>query len=230
MDGREFKDGVFGHFARVGAALGNAKRVEIVDVLAQGERSVEDLAREVSSTLGNTSRNLQVLAAAGLVSRRVQGTSRFYRLSHPSVLAAYQALVAVAEARIAEVSALASAFFADSDGALPVSLSELQRAMAADEQLMLIDVRPEREYDSGHVPGAINVPLAELAERMADLPKDTPIVAYCRGPYCVMAASAVHQLREAGFPAARLEIGYPDWLTTSGTVPGTATRERRTLT
>ena len=223
MDGREFKDGVFGHFARVGAALGNAKRVEIVDVLAQGERGVEDLAREVSSTLGNTSRNLQILAAAGLVSRRVEGTSRVYRLSHPTVLAAYQALVAVAEARIADVSALASAFFSDSDGARPVSLAELQQAMAADEQVTLIDVRPQREYDSGHVPGAINVPLAELAERMADLPKDTPIVAYCRGPYCVMAASAVHRLREAGFGAARLEIGYPDWFTASGTMPGSAT-------
>lgn len=229
MDGREFKDGVFGHFARVGAALGSAKRVEIIDVLAQGERSVEDLARELSSTMGNTSRNLQILAAAGLVSRRVEGTSRVYRLSHPSVLAAYQALVAVAEARIAEVSALASAFFADSDGARPMSLVELQRVMAADEQLTLIDVRPKREYDSGHVPGALNVPLAELAERMAELPKDTPIVAYCRGPYCVMAASAVHQLRDAGFPAARLEIGYPDWLTASGTSPGPA-KERSTLT
>jgi len=219
VNGREFKDGVFGHFARVGAALGSARRVEIVDVLAQGERTVEDLAREVGATLGNTSRNLQVLAGAGLVSRRVAGTSRVYRLSHPSVLTTYQALVAVAEARIAEVSAFASAFFADSDGAEPMSLAELQQAMTADEQLTLIDVRPEREYDSGHVPGAINVPLAELAERMAALPKATPIVAYCRGPYCVMAASAVHQLREAGFAAARLEIGYPDWLTASGSVP-----------
>ncbi|HEY3406751.1 MAG TPA: metalloregulator ArsR/SmtB family transcription factor [Propionicimonas sp.] len=226
MNGREFKDGVFGHFARVGAALGNAKRVEIVDVLAQGERGVEDLAREVSSTLGNTSRNLQILAAAGLVSRRVEGTSRVYRLSDPTVLAAYQALVAVAEARIAEVSTLASAFFTDSDGARPMSLTELQQAMAADEQVTLIDVRPRREYDSGHVPGAINVPLAELAQRMANLPKDTPIVAYCRGPYCVMAASAVHRLREAGFLAARLEIGYPDWLTASGTVPGSATERQ----
>lgn len=220
MDGREFKDGVFGHFARVGGALGNAKRVEIIDVLAQGERSVEDLAREVGSTLGNTSRNLQILAAAGLVVRRAEGTSRVYRLSHPSVLTAYQALVAVAEARIAEVSALASAFFADSDGARPMSLAELQQAIAADEQLTLIDVRPAKEFASGHVPGALNVPLGHLAERMAELPRDTPIVAYCRGAYCVMAASAVHRLREAGFGAARLEVGYPDWLTSSGAVPG----------
>ena len=147
------------------------------------------------------------------------------------MLTAYQALVAVAEARIAEVPALASAFFADSDGARPMSLAELQQAMAADEHLTLIDVRPEREYDSGHVPGALNVPLAELSERMAELPRDSPIVAYCRGAYCVMAASAVHRLREAGFAAARLEIGYPDWLTASDTVPGPArSGERRTLT
>ncbi len=196
MDGREFKDGVFAHFARVGAALGHGKRVEIIDVLAQGERSVEDLAREVGASVGNTSRNLQVLAGAGLVSRRVEGTSRVYRLA-----------------------ALASAFFGEADGARPVTLAELQDALAADEQLTLIDVRPEPEFASGHVPGAVNVPLAHLAGRMSELPHDTPIVAYCRGPYCVMAAAAVHQLRDAGFPAARLEIGYPDWLTASGTVP-----------
>lgn len=226
MDGREFKDGVFGHFARVGAALGNGKRVEIIDVLAQGERSVEDLAHEVSASVGNTSRNLQILAAAGLVSRRVEGSSRVYRLADPTVLRAYQALVAVAEARIAEVSALASAFFGEVDGARPVSLAELQAAMAGDEQLTLIDVRPEREFVNGHVPGAVNIPLAEMAERLAELPRDTPVVAYCRGPYCVMAAAAVHQLREAGFPAARLEVGWPDWLTASGAVPNrTNTRE-----
>ncbi|PZQ44599.1 MAG: ArsR family transcriptional regulator [Phenylobacterium zucineum] len=213
MDGREFKDAVFGHFARVGAALGNAKRVEIIDVLAQGERSVEELARQVGSTIGTTSRNLQVLAAAGLVSRRVDGTSRIYRLADTSVLAAYQAMVTVAEARIADVSALAATFFGTTDGAQPMRLSELQQAMAGDQGLTLIDVRPAVEYDAGHVPGAINVPVADLARRMAELPRDTPVVAYCRGPYCVMAATAVQQLRKAGFPAARLEVGYPEWLT-----------------
>lgn len=213
MDGREFKDAVFGHFARVGAALGNAKRVEMIDVLAQGERSVEDLAREVSSSLGNTSRNLQVLANAGLVARRVEGTSRIYRLADPSVLAAYRALVEVAQVRIADVTALANSFFGETDGAQPMRMADLQQAMADHDDLTLIDVRPTSEYEAGHVPGAINIPVADLADRMADLPRGTPIVAYCRGPYCVMAATAVHQLRDAGFPAARLEIGYPDWLT-----------------
>jgi len=226
VDGREFKDGVFGHFARVGAALGHGKRVELIDVLAQGERSVEDLAREVSASVGNTSRHLQVLAGVGLVARRVEGSARIYRLADPAVLRAYQALVAVAEARIADVAALASAFFGAVDGARAVSLAELREAMAADDQLTLIDVRPEREFASGHVPGAVNVPLAHLAERLSGLPRDAPIVAYCRGPYCVMAAAAVHQLRAAGFPAARLQVGYPDWLTASGAAPA-ADRTRR---
>ncbi|HZK05814.1 MAG TPA: metalloregulator ArsR/SmtB family transcription factor [Actinomycetaceae bacterium] len=212
MDSREFKDAVFGHFARVGASLGNAKRVEIVDVLAQGERSVEDLAREVGASLSNTSRNLQVLANAGLVTRRVEGTSRIYRLADESVLIAYHALVGVAQSRIAEVKALANSFFGEADGAQPMRMADLQEAQELNDGLLLIDVRPTTEYNSGHVPGAVNVPVAELAERMADLPKDSHVVAYCRGPYCVMAATAVRQLREAGFPAARLEIGYPDWL------------------
>lgn len=216
MDGREFKDAVFGHFARVAAALGNAKRVEIVDVLAQGERSVEELARQVGATMGSTSRNLQILATAGLVTRRVEGTSRIYRLSDPAVLAAYQALVSVAEVRIAEVSVLADSFFGQTDGARPMRIADLEQAMVAGQDLTLIDVRPSTEYGAGHVPGAINIPLADLAERMKSLPRDTPIVAYCRGRYCVMAATAVRRLRAAGFPAARLEVGYPDWVTATG--------------
>ena len=217
MDGREFKDAVFGHFARVGAALGNAKRVEMIDVLAQGERSVDELAHEISASVGTTSRNLQVLAAAGLVTRRIEGTSRIYRLADPAVVAAYHALVDVAQLRIADVAALATSFFGEADGAQPMRLADLQEAMAAHADLTLIDVRPAAEYDAGHVPGAINIPVAELADRMGDLPRDTPIVAYCRGPYCVMAATAVQQLRDAGFPAARLEVGYPDWLTVAQT-------------
>lgn len=220
MEGREFKDAVFGHFARVGSALGNAKRVEMIDVLAQGERSVEELAHEVGASLGNTSRNLQVLAAAGLVTRRVEGTSRIYRLSDRSVLVAYKALVDVAQTRIAEVEALSTSFFAEHDGARPMQMADLQRALDDHEALTLIDVRPAGEYRAGHVPGAISIPVSELAERMTELPRDTPVVAYCRGPYCVMAATAVQQLRAAGYPAARLEIGYPDWLRTHPGVPG----------
>lgn len=210
VDGREFKDEVFGHFARVGAALGHAKRVEVVDVLAQGERSVESLAGQLGATVGATSRHLQVLAAAGLVTRRVEGTSRVYRLADPTVLAGYHALVAVAESRIAAVTALAGAFFDEVDGARPIDLAEFDQ-LTRDQGVVLVDVRPESEFAAGHVVGAVNIPTADLAGRMAELPKDARIVAYCRGPYCVLAATAVHQLREAGFTATRLAAGYPDW-------------------
>jgi rhodanese-related sulfurtransferase len=210
MDGREFKDGVFGHFARVGAAFGHARRVELVDVLAQGERSVESLAQQVGATVGNTSRHLQVLAAAGLVTRRVEGTSRVYRLADPTVLAGYRALVAVAESQIAEVTTLAEAFFGEVDGARPIEFAEFDE-LTRTEGVVLVDVRPESEFAAGHVDGAVNIPTADLADRMAELPKDARIVAYCRGPYCVLAATAAHRLREAGFTASRLAAGYPDW-------------------
>jgi len=210
MDGREFKDGVFGHFARVGAAFGHARRVELVDVLAQGERSVESLAQQVGASVGNTSRHLQVLAAAGLVTRRVDGTSRVYRLADPTVLAGYRALVAVAESQIAEVTALAAAFFGEVDGARPIEFAEFDE-LTRTEGVVLVDVRPESEFAAGHVDGAVNIPTADLADRMAELPKDARIVAYCRGPYCVLAATAAHRLREAGFTASRLAAGYPDW-------------------
>lgn len=212
MDEVKPKDAAFSHFARVGAALGNARRVAIIDVLAEGERSVEHLAKAVGTSVGNTSRNLQVLAGAGLVSKRQEGTSRIYRLADPSVLALYRELVAVGQLRIAEVDAFAKSFFADVDGVAPMGMADLQRTANEGGDFTLLDVRSAAEYEAGHVPGAINIPLEELAEKVAELPKDSPIVAYCRGPYCVMAATAVQQLREAGFPAARLDIDYPDWL------------------
>lgn len=210
MDGREFKDGVFGHFARVGAAFGHARRVELVDVLAQGERSVESLAQQVGATVGNTSRHLQVLAAAGLVTRRVEGTSRVYRLADPTVLAGYRALVAVAESQIAEVTTLAEAFFGEVDGARPIEFAEFDE-LTRTEGVVLVDVRPESEFAAGHVDGAVNIPTADLADRMAELPKDARIVAYCRGPYCVLALEAVNLLRSHGFDAVRMEDGVRDW-------------------
>ena len=210
MEPREYKDEVFGHFARIGAAFGHAKRVEIVDVLAQGERSVESLAGQISSSVANTSRHLQILAAAGLVTRRVEGTSRVYRLTDPAVETGYRTLVALAEQHIAEVAALTDAFFEQADGARPVSFSEFDE-MSRSGEVMLVDVRPPSEFAAGHVDGAVNIPVAELATRISELPADTSIVAYCRGPYCVMASTAVSRLRQSGFEAARLEGGYPEW-------------------
>lgn len=210
MEARAFKDGVFGHFARIGAALGHAKRVEIVDVLAQGERSVESLAQQISTPIANTSRHLQILTAAGLVARRVEGTSRIYRLADPTVEAAYRTLVKLAEEHIAEVTSLADAFFGETDGTRPVTFAEFD-AMARSGDVLLVDVRPASEFAAGHVDGAVNIPVAELATRLSELPANANIVAYCRGPYCVMAATAVSRLREAGFDALRLDGGYPEW-------------------
>ncbi len=210
MDGRQFKDEVFGHFARIGAAFGHATRVEIIDVLAQGERSVESLAGQVNSTVANTSRHLQILAVAGLVARRVEGTSRIYRLADPGVESAYQSLVGLAQDRTADVSALSEAFFGAADGVSPVTFEQFDK-LRAEGSALLVDVRPASEFAAGHVEGAVSIPLAELADRMASLPADATIVAYCRGPYCVMAATAVARLRESGHPAVRLAGGFPQW-------------------
>lgn len=210
VDGRQFKDEVFGHFARMGAAFGHAKRVEIVDVLAQGERNVESLAQQIAASVANTSRHLQILSAAGLVSRRVEGTARVYRLADPGVETAYRTLVALAENHIAEVAALAEAFFADADGTRPIAFEELDQ-LSRSGDVVLVDVRPASEFAAGHVDGALNIPLADLATRLSDLPADATVVAYCRGPYCVMAATAVTRLRDAGVQAVRLEGGYPQW-------------------
>lgn len=221
MEARQFKDEVFGHFARMGAAFGHAKRVEIVDVLAQGERSVESLSQQIAASVANTSRHLQILAAAGLVVRRVEGNARIYRLADDTVEAAYRTLVGLAETHIAEVSALADAFFTESDGATPVSFDEFDR-MSRAGGVVLVDVRPASEFTAGHVEGAINIPVAELASRLSDLPPDARVVAYCRGPYCVMASSAVTRLREAGLDAVRLEGGYPQWRDTGRPVERTS--------
>ncbi len=210
MEPRQYKDEVFGHFARIGAAFGHAKRVEIVDVLAQGERTVESLAGQISASVANTSRHLQILASAGLVTRRVEGTSRVYRLADPAVDTGYRTLVALAEQHIAEVTALTEDFFQQADGTRPVTFTEFDE-LTRSGNVVLVDVRPASEFAAGHVDGAVNIPVAELATRISELPPDANIVAYCRGPYCVMASTAVTRLRETGLDAVRLEGGFPEW-------------------
>ena len=197
MDGREFKDEVFGHFARMGAAFGHAKRVEIIDVLSQGERNVESLAEQISASVANTSRHLQILSAAGLVSRRVEGTARVYRLADPGVDTAYRTLVSLAEDRVAEVASLSEAFFNAADGTRPVAFDEFE-TLSRSGDVVLVDVRPASEFATGHVDGALNIPLADLSARMSELPDDATVVAYCRGPYCVMAATAVTRASRCG--------------------------------
>lgn len=211
MDGRQFKDAVFSQFARIGSAFASPRRVEIIDLLAQGERSVDSIAAQTQMSVANTSRHLQILAAAALVTRRRAGLQVFYALADDQVLEGYRGLVALAESRLVEVSALAGAFFGEVDGAKPVSFAQLDE-LAASGKVIVVDVRPEEEYAAGHIDGAVCVPLVDLSDKMRDLPADVSVVAYCRGPYCVLAATAVAQLREHGFTAHRLAAGYPEWV------------------
>ena len=210
MESREFKDAVFEQLARVAGAFGSPKRLEIIDLLAQGERTVESIAAAVGMTVANTSRHLQILRNAGLVASRRAGLYVVYRVADDEVVAGYRQLRALAESRIAEVRQLSEAFFGQVDGAEPVGLDELlARSHAGD--VVVVDVRPALEFEAGHLPGAVSIPLEELSQRITELDPDASIVAYCRGPYCVLAAQAVAQLREAGLQAERFAGGPPDW-------------------
>jgi len=210
VDGREFKDAIFEQFARVAAAFGSPKRVEIIDLLAQADRSVESIAKATAMTVANTSRHLQILRQAGMVSPRREGLHVVYRVADDAVVAGYRGLRTLAESRVGEVGHLAEAFFGRVDGAEPVGVDELLARSKAGE-VVVVDVRPRVEFEAGHLPGALSIPLEELAQRLSELDPDTSVVAYCRGPYCVLAAQAVAQLRAAGLQAERLAGGPPDW-------------------
>jgi len=210
VEAREFKDGIFEQLARVGAAFGSPKRVEIIDLLAQGERTVESIADATGMTVANTSRHLGILRTSGLVASRRDGLYSIYRVADRSVVVGYQALRALAESQVAEVRHLAEAFFSDLDGAEPVGLDELLARSSAGD-VVVVDVRPRLEFEAGHLPEAINIPLDELADRVGELDEDATVVAYCRGPYCVLAAQAVAQLRGAGLQAKRLDGGPLEW-------------------
>jgi rhodanese-related sulfurtransferase/DNA-binding transcriptional ArsR family regulator len=207
---RRFKDQLFGQFARVGGALANGHRIELLDVLAQAERSVEELAAETALTVANASQHLQVLRRAGLVETRREGTRVCYRPAGPEVFALWQALRAAGEARLAEIDRVVDTYLADRAQMEEVGPDELQRRLEAGE-VTLIDVRPLVESGSGRIAGALPIPIDQLADRLAELPTNRPVVAYCRGPYCVYADEAVRLLTARGFRAARLSSGYPDW-------------------
>jgi rhodanese-related sulfurtransferase len=210
MRGREFKDALFTQFAQIGGAFSSPKRIEIIDLLAQGERHVDALAREAGLTVANTSRHLQVLKAAHLVAARKEGLQVFYRIADPMVLRGYRALQALSEARLAEVGRLVDDYFGNADGLEPVEKEELlKRARGRD--VVVLDVRPREEYAAGHIAGAVSMPLAVLERRLKELPPGRRVIAYCRGPYCVLAAEAVRLLRRNGVEARRLKEGYPEW-------------------
>ena len=211
MGDRAAKTALFDEFARAAKALASGRRIELVDVLANGERTVEALAGEVGLTVANTSQHLQVLRQAGLVTTRREGTSVHYRLAGPEVFELWRTLRSLAASRLAEVERLAAAYLGDRDDLEPVTREELARRLQDDEDLVVLDVRPAPEHAAGHLPGAVSIPVEELRRRMAELPRDREIVAYCRGPYCAFAHEAVAVLREEGFTARRLEDGLPEW-------------------
>jgi rhodanese-related sulfurtransferase/DNA-binding transcriptional ArsR family regulator len=201
---------LFDAFASVAQALGSGRRAEIVDLLAQGERSVDEVANEISQSVANTSQHLHVLARAGLVRSRREGTRVFYRLASERVGDLWAAVRDVAVRHVAEVNQLADEYLGERDGIEHVSAEELQERLLRGD-VVVLDVRPEREYKAGHIPGARSVPLDALASLAPKLPRRRLIVAYCRGPYCVYADDAVRLLQARGVKARRLDVGLPDW-------------------
>jgi rhodanese-related sulfurtransferase len=210
MGDRAAKDALFEGFAEVAKALASGRRAEIVDVLAQGERSVDEVAGEIDQSLANTSHHLRALARAGLLSTRRDGTRIYYALASDRVADLWAAVRDVAEAHVAGLDKLARAYLGDRDGIEVVDRAELA-ARIEQGQVVVLDVRPPAEYRAGHIAEARSVPIGELRRQLGALPADSDIVAYCRGPYCVYADDAVRELRRRGFHASRLEDGFPEW-------------------
>lgn len=207
---RDVEPNLYEQFARIGKALGSARRVELLDLLCQGERSVEALARAADMSVTNTSQHLQVLSAARLVEASRRGTRVLYRAADEDVCRFLHALRDLARARLAEVEQMLRRTFEGQGGLEPVGRAELL-ARVKRRDVVVFDVRPPDEYASGHIAGAVSVPLEELEQRLGSLPRDAEVVAYCRGPYCLLAPRAVELLRERGFHARRLEDGFPEW-------------------
>ena len=210
MSRPDFKQQLYSQIARIGRAVGNGHRLELLEYLAQGERTVEALARLASLSMANASQHLQVLRQAGLVSTRREGLYVHYRLAEADVDQLRRVLQQLAQARIAEVEHLVRNYLGVKDSLEAIPCMELlERARAG--LVTVLDVRPPEEFAAGHLPGAVNIPLKELEQRIQELPQHQEIVAYCRGPYCVLAYEAVAQLRKQGFSARRMEDGFPEW-------------------
>jgi len=212
MSSRNFKHDLFVQFARVGKALGNGNRLELLEYLAQGERNVDELSKVAGLTVANTSQHLQHLRQAGLIITRKKGLKVYSRISGDDVIDMLNALRQVAERHVVEVERLVNTYLTVKDSLEPITRSELLQRVR-DGLVTVIDVRPPEEFAAGHVAGAVNIPLGELEERLDELGETQEIVAYCRGPYCVLAFDAVARLREKGLNARRLEDGYPEWKT-----------------
>jgi rhodanese-related sulfurtransferase/DNA-binding transcriptional ArsR family regulator len=210
MSSSGFKHDLFAQFARVGKALSNGNRLELLEYIAQGERSVDELAKVSGLTVANTSQHLQQLRQAGLVGCRKEGLKVFYTLSGDDVIGLLDALRGVAERHVADVERLINTYLTVKDELEPLPRRELLQRVR-DGLVTVLDVRPPEEYAAGHVPDAVNVPLSELENYLDELRPEQEIVAYCRGPHCVLAFDAVASLRQKGLKARRLEDGYPEW-------------------
>ncbi|CAN5691135.1 metalloregulator ArsR/SmtB family transcription factor [soil metagenome] len=210
MDHRAFKDHLYAEFARIGKAVANPHRLELLDLMAQCERSVEDLAREAALSIANASQHLQVLRAAQMVETRRDGTRIYYRLADESVFRLWQAMRDLGEARLAEIDRVVRTFLQERDEFEPIDAIALLPRLH-DEDLTVLDVRPREEYRAGHLPGARSIPIDEMEARLGELRADREIVAYCRGPYCVFADEAVEILNAHGYNARRFTHGFPDW-------------------
>lgn len=214
---RRFKDTIYEQFARLGKAVSAPKRIELLDLLCQGPRTVEALAEQAAVSVANASQHLQVLRAARLVDAEKKGLYVEYRLADDEVCNFFLTLRGLAQSRLTEVEQVAREFFEARSSLEPVAGDELRRRVRAGE-VTVIDVRPVEEYRAGHIPGALSIPLSELKARLEELPKGRDVVAYCRGPYCVMAVEAVELLRRKGFQAHRMEQGVIEWRARGGRV------------
>lgn len=204
------KKRLYEHFARVAKSMASPSRLELLEALAQGERSVEGLAQATGISVANTSHHLQILRDGGVVQSRKHGLQVIYSLNDPEIPAILSGLRHLAERHIADVERIVRENFERLDELKPVKRAELLQLVSSGEAVV-VDVRPAGEYQAGHIPGAISIPLDSLSKHLAKLPKNQEVVAYCRGPYCMFAFEAVSQLRSQGYKARRLEDGYPEW-------------------
>jgi len=210
MKQNTFKSELFSQFARVGKALSNPNRLELLEFLAQGARSVESLASIAKLTVANTSQHLQHLRQAGLVTSQKDGLKVYYSISGDDVINLLDSLRDVAERHLSDVDKIVNTYLTAKDNLDPIPATELLER-AKQDLVTVLDVRPKEEFDAGHVRGAINIPIEELEQHLEQFDPEQEIVAYCRGPHCILAFDAVARLREKGFRAHRLENGYPEW-------------------
>ncbi len=208
--GRQFKDAIYEQFSRIGKAVSSPKRLELLDLICQGEKTVENLSRETGLTVANTSQHLQTLKSARLVKAEKEGLYVKYRLADEMVCQFFRSMRVLAQHRLAEVEMIKGRFLGGQEGMEPVNRDDLLKRVIQGD-VTVLDVRPVEEYRAGHIPGALSVPLDQLREILAKLPSDQEIVAYCRGPFCVLAVQAVDVLRSKGFNAIRLEESVQDW-------------------